>query len=80
MGAGLGLAPNGANALKFIDADYILTKRGAMNQGVQMGRGDTGTLLVKEETAGLYTKNWGYSVRVLLLTKDWVLNASRTME
>jgi len=26
-----------------------------------MGRGDTGTLLVKEETAGLYTKNWGYS-------------------
>lgn len=62
IGAGIGMAPNGANAFNFIDADYILTKRGGKSQAVQLGRGDTGKLLVKEETAEIYSKNWGYGV------------------
>ncbi|KIM31335.1 hypothetical protein M408DRAFT_327579 [Serendipita vermifera MAFF 305830] len=60
IGAGLGIAPNGANALSFIDADDILTKRGCMSHGVQMGRGDAGRLLIKELTSETYSKNWGY--------------------
>lgn len=31
-----------------------------MSHGVQMGRGDAGRLLIKEQTAETYSKNWGY--------------------
>ncbi|KIM31334.1 hypothetical protein M408DRAFT_21390 [Serendipita vermifera MAFF 305830] len=60
IGAGVGMTPNGANALSFIDADYILTERGCMYHGIQMGRGDTDRLLLKEATAETYSKNWGH--------------------
>lgn len=49
------MTPNGANALSFIDADYILTERGCMYHGIQMGRGDTDRLLLKEATAETYS-------------------------
>jgi 2-polyprenyl-6-methoxyphenol hydroxylase-like FAD-dependent oxidoreductase len=66
IGAAVAIAPNGLNALKFIEADYIVTKKGGMMEQMTIGHGETNTRLVNEKIAEKFTEKYGFAVSDLV--------------
>jgi hypothetical protein len=66
IGAAIAIAPNGLNALKFIEADYIVTEKGSKMEQMTIGQGPTNTRLVNETIAEQFTQKYGFAVSDLV--------------
>lgn len=77
VGAAIGIAPNGLNALKFIGADHVVTDIGGRVECMAVGNGETGELLANESVLDTFTEKFGCTVGFTPLVRCACARAER---
>ncbi|KIM26901.1 hypothetical protein M408DRAFT_24927 [Serendipita vermifera MAFF 305830] len=61
LGAGLGIAPNGLHALRFIEAEHLVVDKGGRLEYMAFRRGDSNETLAEQPIGDLFSEKYGFS-------------------